>query len=149
MKKLKNISIFFFFVFCYLLRGTIEEIRIQNLLIPNIDETNQIIIQNLEQELEKMKESLEISLPKEEMKLTKVVYRDPYHFFDTITILKGKEEGILENAAVIDGQNLIGIIEEVNDHSSIVKLLTNQQTSISVKINDAYGILKTNQEKEC
>lgn len=149
MKEIRNISIFFFFVFCYLFRGSLEVFWIQ-ILNTNINlETNDVINQNLKQELEEMQQKFQITIPEEKIEYSKVIYRDPTHFFDTITILKGKEEGLSKNAPVMDGKYLIGIIDEVESHSSIVKLLTNSSTNLSVKVNDAYGILKTNKEKEC
>ena len=44
---------------------------------------------------------------------------------------------------VIDDNGLIGIISSVKKNTSIVKLITNKTTNISVKINDSYGILKS------
>lgn len=149
MKEIKNISIFFFFLFCYLFRGSMEQLWIKNVNLEFENQASEVIIQNLKEELAEMSQKFQMDLLEEQLQFSKVIYRDPYHFFDRITILKGKEEGITPSAAVMDGKNLIGIVEEVQNHTSRVKLLTNPNTNLSVKINDAYGILKTNKEKEC
>ena len=75
--------------------------------------------------------------------ISKVMFRDIYEFSDYITIYKGFNNDIKEGMPVIDDNGLIGIIESVKKNSSLVKLITNKTTNISVKINDSYGILKS------
>ena len=70
------------------------------------------------------------------------MFRDIYEFRDYITIYKGSNNDIKEGMPVIDDKGLIGIISNVKKDSSVVKLITNKSTNISVKINDRYGILK-------
>ncbi len=77
-----------------------------------------------------------------DLEYTKVLYRDIYNFKKEITIYKGHNYGIKEDMAVIDESGLIGIITDVYDTSSKVMLLTNKDISLSVKINDDYGLLK-------
>ena len=75
--------------------------------------------------------------------ISKVMFRDIYEFSDYITIYKGSNNDIKEDMPVIDDNGLIGIISSVKKNTSIVKLITNKTTNISVKINDSYGILKS------
>lgn len=75
--------------------------------------------------------------------ISKVMFRDIYEFTDYITIYKGSNNDIKEGMPVIDDNGLIGIISSVKKNTSIVKLITNKTTNISVKINDSYGILKS------
>lgn len=75
--------------------------------------------------------------------ISKVMFRDIYEFSDYITIYKGSNNDIKEGMPVIDDNGLIGIISSVKKNTSIVKLITNKSTNISVKINDSYGILKS------
>lgn len=75
--------------------------------------------------------------------ISKVMFRDIYEFSDYITIYKGSNNDIKEGMPVIDDNGLIGIISSVKKNTSIVKLITNKTTNISVKINDSYGILKS------
>ena len=44
--------------------------------------------------------------------------------------------------AVISEDGLIGVIKSVADNSSVVRLITNQKSNVSVKINETYGLLK-------
>ena len=75
--------------------------------------------------------------------ISKVMFRDIYEFSDNLTIYKGSNNDIKEGMPVIDDNGLIGIISSVKKNTSIVKLITNKTTNISVKINDSYGILKS------
>ncbi len=76
------------------------------------------------------------------LSLTRVLYRDIYSFKKEITIYKGSNDGIKENMAVINEEGLVGIISKVNKETSVVKLLTNSDTSISIMVNNSYGLLK-------
>lgn len=75
-----------------------------------------------------------------------VINRNLGYWYDTLTIDKGKNDGIKENDAVITKKGLIGYIESVNYESSTVKLLTSKtKNKISVKITyddkTTYGLL--------
>lgn len=72
----------------------------------------------------------------------KVIERNIYNFFDEIIINKGSSEGIEKGMAVINSKGLIGIISKSYEHFSYVDLITNGKTSLSVKVNNSYGILK-------
>lgn len=78
---------------------------------------------------------------------SKILYRDLYNLKDEITIYKGKNNGIKLNNLVVNTKGLVGIITKVNENSSIVKLLNNKDTVLSVKVNNVYGILKFKEEK--
>ena len=73
---------------------------------------------------------------------SKVLYKDIYNIKNEITIYKGKKNGIQKNNLVIDKNGLVGIVSKVNKNSSIVRLLNNKNTMLSVKIDSSYGILK-------
>lgn len=73
---------------------------------------------------------------------SKVLFKDIYRFKDEITIYKGRKNGIQKNNLVVNKNGLIGIVTTVYQNKSIVQLLSNEKTSLSVKIKDSYGILK-------
>lgn len=73
--------------------------------------------------------------------VSKVMLRDIYEFSDTLTIYKGTNAGIKEGNAVITDKGLIGVISKVNKESSVVELITNKSSNISVRIGSSYGIL--------
>ncbi len=72
----------------------------------------------------------------------KVIERNIYNFFDEIIINKGSSEGIEKGMAVINSKGLVGVINKTFSHTSYVDLITNGDLSISVKVNNSYGILK-------
>lgn len=72
---------------------------------------------------------------------TYIIYKNMYNYMNEITIRGGKDLKLNKNP-VIYNNTLIGIIDEVNKNSSIVKLITNKDSKISVKINEEIGILE-------
>lgn len=72
---------------------------------------------------------------------SKILYRDVYEFYNEITILKGSNDNIVKNSAVINESGLIGTIKKVNKNSSVVTLITSKDSNISIKVNNAYGML--------
>lgn len=79
---------------------------------------------------------------KYDLEPSKILYRDIYNLKNEITIYKGLNDEIKENNLVINEKGLVGIISKVNKNSSVVELLENENTKLSVKINNSYGILK-------
>ena len=71
---------------------------------------------------------------------TYIIYKDIYDYMNEITIFGGENYG-LDNNLVIYDNTLLGVITKVNKSSSVVRLLTNKNSKISVKINDEVGIL--------
>lgn len=76
--------------------------------------------------------------------ISKVILHDPYVFFDIVTIMKGQDENIEVGDIVYDEKGFIGEVTATNKHSSQVRLITNKNIQLSVRINDSYGILKRN-----
>ena len=74
--------------------------------------------------------------------LSKVKYRDIYNYKHEFTIYKGYMNNIKPGYAVINDIGLVGIITKCYKYVSIVRLITNNKSAISVKINNNYGILK-------
>ncbi len=74
--------------------------------------------------------------------LTKIKYRDIYNYQKELVVYKGYKDGIVKDLGVVDNNILIGIISKTYSDSSIVRLITNKDSKISIKINDNYGILK-------
>ncbi len=74
--------------------------------------------------------------------ISKILYRDIYDYHNYITIYKGSNAGIKENMVVINDLGLVGVITDVSKNNSRVRLITSNESNISVKINESYGILK-------
>lgn len=74
--------------------------------------------------------------------ISKVMFRDIYEYKDTLKIYKGSSDKITEGMAVIVDNGLVGIIEDTKKNYSTVRLITNKNSNISVRIKDYYGILK-------
>jgi len=75
-----------------------------------------------------------------------VIYKDIYNYMNEITIRGGKDYK-LDNNPVIYDNTLVGVIDKVDSNTSIVKLITNNSSKISVKINDEIGILEYKKDK--
>ena len=72
---------------------------------------------------------------------TYIIYKDQYNFMNEITI-RGGNDFDLKNNPVIYNNTLIGVIYKVSQNSSKVRLLTNKDSKISVKVNDEIGMLE-------
>lgn len=78
---------------------------------------------------------------------SKIIKREIYEFNDKVTILKGSKDNIKKGDIVINEYGLVGIINKVNNNSSEVSLITNNDTNISVKVGESYGILYSKDNK--
>ena len=71
-----------------------------------------------------------------------IIYKDIYNYNSEITISGGSNYNFKVKDLVIYNNTLIGVISKVNKSTSIVRLLKNKDTLVSVKINNEIGILK-------
>lgn len=124
------------------------------------DQTESYIIQKnvnsaLEKEIQELKKVLDLNstLTEYEKENATVISRNNSYWFNTITIDKGKKDGIKQGMAVITKGGLIGKISKASQKSSEVKLLTSDdityKTSVTIRINekDNYAILNGYDEK--
>ncbi len=72
---------------------------------------------------------------------TIIIYKDIYNYLNEITIRGGLDQQFDNNPVIYDN-TLIGLINKVNKTTSIVQLITNKKSKISVKINEEIGILE-------
>lgn len=103
----------------------------------------------LEFELLELKKTLELNtILSDRLYLNAtVVNRNMDYWYHTVTIDKGKHNGIEKNMPVIVSEGLIGTISEVSNFNSTVRLLTveelSQKISVKIEIGDhyVYGLL--------
>lgn len=148
MKKYKTFVILFF-VFLFLAVGF--DLFLSLIIQKDNNLTTKVILEsdylNLKREYESLLEKINLeNVLDEEYVVSKVILHDPYVFFDTVTVLKGKEENIEVGDIVYDENGFIGTISTVDDHHSTVKLVTNKDIQLSVRINNSYGILQRENE---
>lgn len=74
--------------------------------------------------------------------ISRILYRDIYDYHNYITIYKGSNDKINEGMVVVNNFGLVGVISQVDKNNSRVRLITSNESNISVKINESYGILK-------
>lgn len=117
---------------------------------PNLD-TSKIVInydKHLKEELDKIKKIKDIEFQDNlDIIVSRVKYRDVYEYSNTLTIFKGTKNNVNVGDAVLTNNGLVGIISKTYDYYSVVSLITNKKSNISVKINDAVGVLKMNEGK--
>lgn len=113
----------------------------------NINHNESYLIQknvneSLEKEIQELKEALELNKTLTEYKPINatILSRNKSYWYNTITIDKGKKDGIKKDMAVITSKGLIGKISSTSYTSSEVKLITsddiNFKVSIAIKTND-------------
>lgn len=145
MKKMINSGILFLFLIAFLLMDNFAKLKIEE----DKESTNIYYeCKSLEEEFEALSSLKEINVPNVTVNYSKVILREPFNFFNQMTILKGEKENITTSSAVIKNNNLIGIVTSITDHTSKVRLLSSKDTSISVKVLESYGVLTTNELKE-
>ena len=125
---------------------------LNNILVsfnPNLKQDN--IYNNydkvLEKEIKEINENNALTYKNLNLTLSRVKYRDVYDFMNTLTIYKGFLDGVSVNDAVLTNNGLVGVIEKTFAHYSVVRLITNKQSNISVKINNSIGVLKFQNNK--
>lgn len=111
---------------------------------------------SLEKEIAELKEALDLNrtLTEYSVENATILSRNKSYWFNTITLDKGKKDGIKENMAVITKNGLLGKISKVSNNSSELKLITsddvNFKVSVAVKVNDTdnYAILNGYDKKK-
>lgn len=117
---------------------------------PNLD-TSKIVInydKHLKEELDNIKKINDIKFDDNlDIIVSRVKYRDVYEYSNTLTIFKGTKNNVNVGDAVLTNNGLVGVISKTYDYYSVVSLITNKKSNISVKINDAVGVLKLENSK--
>ncbi len=117
---------------------------------PNLD-TSKIVInydKHLKEELDNIKKINDMEFDDNlDIIVSRVKYRDVYEYSNTLTIFKGTKNNVNVGDAVLTNNGLLGIINKTYDYYSVVSLITNKKSNISVKINDAVGVLKMKNSK--
>lgn len=107
----------------------------------------------LEEEVNNLKDMLNLDNSQYKFIHANVIKRD-LNFYQTLTIDKGKKDGINLDMAVISNNSLIGRVIKVTNSSSVIKLLSSSnddmKVSVIIKSNDLeiHGILNKYFEKE-
>lgn len=143
IKKYKDyiilLGVFLLFLF------TSQVNRFLTAINPNLD-TSKIVInydKHLKEELDNIKKINDIEFDDNlDIIVSRVKYRDVYEYSNTLTIFKGTKNNVNVGDAVLTNNGLVGIISKTYDYYSVVSLITNKKSNISVKINDAVGVLK-------
>lgn len=117
---------------------------------PNLD-TSKIVInydKHLKEELDNIKKINDMEFDDNlDIIVSRVKYRDVYEYSNTLTIFKGSKNNVNVGDAVLTNNGLVGVISKTYDYYSVVSLITNKKSNISVKINDAVGVLKLENSK--
>lgn len=118
------------------------------------DQTESYIIQKnvnvaLEKEIQELKEMLNLNktLTEYDIENATILSRNNAYWFNTITVDKGKKDGIKKDMAVVTSAGLIGKVSKVSQKSSEIKLITSDDVtfkiSVAIRVNDVdnYAIL--------
>lgn len=144
IKKNKDYILLLIIFLLFIFSGSINRFLIA--INPNLDTKNIELNYDkyLKDELDNIKKINNIEFNDDlDLQVSRVKYRNVYEYSDTLTIYKGFKNNVFVNDVVLNNDGLIGIVTKTYDYYSIVTLITNKNSNISVKINDAIGILKT------
>ena len=138
-KKINRYTILIIFLMLFIFKD-----YLYNLInIKEIQIDNCIYLKNIEKNYEELLEfsNIEINYNIDYLN-SYIIYKDIYNYLKEVTILGGKDKNLKENYPVIFNNTLVGTIKKVNKTTSIVKLITNNESILSVKINNEIGILE-------
>lgn len=144
IKKYKDYILLLIIFLLFIFSGSINRFLIA--INPNLDTKNIELNYDkyLKDELDNIKKINNIEFNDDlDLQVSRVKYRNVYEYSDTLTIYKGFKNNVFVNDIVLNNDGLIGIVTKTYDYYSIVTLISNKNSNISVKINDAIGILKT------
>ena len=144
IKKYKDYILLLIIFLLFIFSGSINRFLIA--INPNLDTKNIELNYDkyLKDEIDNIKKINNIEFNDDlDLQVSRVKYRNVYEYSDTLTIYKGFKNNVFVNDVVLNNDGLIGIVTKTYDYYSIVTLITNKNSNISVKINDAIGILKT------
>ncbi len=144
IKKYKDYILLLIIFLLFIFSGSINRFLIA--INPNLDTKNIELNYDkyLKDELDNIKKINNIEFNDDlDLQVSRVKYRNVYEYSDTLTIYKGFKNNVFVNDIVLTNDGLIGIVTKTYDYYSIVTLISNKNSNISVKINDAIGILKT------
>ena len=144
IKKYKDYILLLIIFLLFIFSGSINRFLIA--INPNLDTKNIELNYDkyLKDELDNIKKINNIEFNDDlDLQVSRVKYRNVYEYSDTLTIYKGFKNSVFVNDVVLNNDVLIFIVSLNYDYYSIVTLITNKNSNISVKINDAIGILKT------
>jgi rod shape-determining protein MreC len=76
----------------------------------------------------------------------RVIVKSPYVWYSTVTIDKGKGDGIRVDQPVVSGDGLVGKVTAVSGGTATVTLITDSSSAVSAQIepDGALGIVKPN-----
>lgn len=143
MKKMSWYFVFFF-LFLFLLFGLEYGKRV---MLQGDGFLNESLIYEydyweLKKEYEELKSYFEWTNQEDFPYITsKVLLKDPYHFYEEMTILKGEDASLRKGDIVVNEKGYVGRIIQVNTNSSLVELLYHPQTQMAVSVEGSYGIL--------
>lgn len=143
IKKYKDYILLLGIFLLFILANNINRFLI--FINPNLYDTKIVIDYNdyLKEELDNIKKVNDVKINDDlDLKVSRVKYRDVYEYTNTITIFKGFKNDVFKGDVVLNNEGLIGVVTKTYDYYSIVTLITNKDSNISVKINNAIGILK-------
>ena len=104
---------------------------------------------SLEKEIKELKDALDLNktLTEYNIENATVLSRNKSYWFNTITIDKGKKDGIEKDMAVVTKNGLVGKINKTSYTSSEIKLITSDDINykvsvgISTSAGDTYAVL--------
>lgn len=124
----------------FLLKEVLKENKI---LKSNIEKIESLEAENIElkHQINKLKDELNIDYVLNEYDYLNatVVSRNSLYWYNTLTIDKGKNNGIEEGMVVINSTGLIGKIINVSTFSSDVKLITTNDTNNKISVTVTNG----------
>lgn len=141
MKKINSINIILLLILIlfYILNNNYMNKNLEKLEKSFFENYNNINYQNLVNENYNLTKLLNL----ENYKLNNIFVKGYFfNIYEEFIISKGKNEGVINDLAVINEDRLIGFVRNAHDNYANVELLENLNKKISIKVNENYGFLE-------
>lgn len=129
------------------LTNTFKENRTLRVKLEKVSKNSEQI-KSLQRKNDSLKALLNLETKAPYKKVSEILVRNPYSWYDSIIIKGGKQNNIKNSMIVVNGNSLIGIISNISDSSAHVNLLTSGKNfNLPIKIvgkkETIYGNLKS------
>ena len=141
MKKINSINIILLLILIFfnILNNNYLNKNLEKLEKSFFENYNNINYQNLVNENYNLTKLLNL----ENYKLNNIFVKGYFfNIYEEFIISKGKNEGVINDLAVINEDRLIGFVRNAHDNYANVELLENLNKKISIKVNENYGFLE-------
>ncbi len=119
--------------------ASIEKVVTPHIVV-DYQETENLFTEEKEEELKNLRELLNLTnLSSFKLEHASVIQRDAMHYFQEITIDKGKEDGIDRGLLAITEKGIVGVVQYVTKNTATIRLLCAEEAIFKIAVTAYHG----------